>query len=351
MKKLLTMAAVAALLITGCASELKVAPAKELTVEYGEKLDNSKLFNAKESDENVKVEKVSGFDAKKLGDQELTVTFTDGDKSKDEKITITIKDTKAPAIELKKDTVTITEGDELKLQDNVKSVKDPVDGNLKYSEKEVEKDGYYIDKGKLDTKKAGTYEIKVVAVDKNGNKTEESFSVKVKEKKEEKKETPKSEKNTTTASSSKQGSSNSTSSSKRSSSSSSSKPSSNGSSTSSKPSNNLSKEQQANKANCESEGGTYDAAKNDCSWKVAEEAPKDPSQPHEHVPEVLGWDTSGYGTVEWSGIWFNNKQEAAAYAEGPYLDQYSEEHDGGGFNYQFRQCSCGKYTIFFWNFS
>ena len=45
--------------------------------EYGEKLDNSKLFNKKESDENVKVGKVEGFDAKKLGEQEITVTFTD----------------------------------------------------------------------------------------------------------------------------------------------------------------------------------------------------------------------------------------------------------------------------------
>ncbi|RHO25134.1 flagellar biosynthesis protein FlgM, partial [Erysipelotrichaceae bacterium AM17-60] len=73
MKKLISMIAVAALLITGCAKELKVTTAENLKVEYGEELDNTKLFNAKESDENVKVDKVEGFDAKKMGEQEITV--------------------------------------------------------------------------------------------------------------------------------------------------------------------------------------------------------------------------------------------------------------------------------------
>lgn len=182
MKKLISMIAVAALLMTGCAKELKVTPAENLKVEYGEKLDNTKLFNVKESDENVKVDKVEGFDAKKLGEQEITVTFADGEREKEGKVIITVEDTKKPAIELKKESVSITAGDKLVLKDNIKSVKDPVDGDLKYSEKAVEKDGYYIDKGKLDTKKAGTYDVKVIAADKNGNKTEKSFKVIVKKK-------------------------------------------------------------------------------------------------------------------------------------------------------------------------
>ncbi|RHO15054.1 flagellar biosynthesis protein FlgM, partial [Eubacterium sp. AM18-26] len=182
MKKLISMIAVAALLITGCAKELKVTTAENLKVEYGEELDNTKLFNAKESDENVKVDKVEGFDAKKMGEQEITVTFTDDNKDKEEKLKITVEDTKKPVIELKKESVGITAGDKLELKDNIKSVKDPVDGDLKYSDKTVEKDGYYIDKGKLDTKKAGTYEVKVIAADKNGNKTEKSFKVNVKKK-------------------------------------------------------------------------------------------------------------------------------------------------------------------------
>ena len=54
MKKLLGIAALATLVLTGCSKDLQVQPVDKLTVEYGDKLDNSKLFNAKESDENVK---------------------------------------------------------------------------------------------------------------------------------------------------------------------------------------------------------------------------------------------------------------------------------------------------------
>lgn len=176
MKKLLSMIAVAALILTGCAKELQVKTTESLTVEYGDKLDNDKLYDAKESDENVKVDKVSGYDAKKVGGQTLKVTFSDGDKSIEKEIKITVQDTKKPEIVLKKDKITITAGDKLNLKDNVKSVKDPVDGDLKYS----------IDKGKLDTKKAGTYKVVVKAFDANGNATEKSFKVTVKKKVEKK---------------------------------------------------------------------------------------------------------------------------------------------------------------------
>ena len=186
MKKLLSMIAVAALILTGCVKDLQVKTPEKLTVEYGDKLDNDKLYDAKESDENVKVDKVSGYDAKKVGDQTLKVTFTDGDKSTEKEIKITVKDTKKPKIVLKKDKITITAGDKLTLKDNVKSVKDPVDGSLKYSDKEIKKSGYYIDKGKLDTKKAGTYEVVVKAFDANGNTTDKTFKVTVKNKVEKK---------------------------------------------------------------------------------------------------------------------------------------------------------------------
>ena len=73
MKKLLSMIAVAALILTGCAKELQVKTTESLTVEYGDKLDNDKLYDAKESDENVKVDKVSGYDAKKVGGKSHSV--------------------------------------------------------------------------------------------------------------------------------------------------------------------------------------------------------------------------------------------------------------------------------------
>ena len=182
MKKLLSIAAVSALVLTGCSKELKVKTVDKLTVEYGDTLDNNKLFDAKKSDKNIKVDKVQDFNAKKVGNQTLKVTFTDGDKTIQKDVKIIVKDTKRPEIVLKKDKVTITAGDKLNLKDNVKSVKDPVDGALKYSDKETKKSGYCIDKGKLNTKKAGTYEVIVKAFDVNGNKTEKKFKVIVKEK-------------------------------------------------------------------------------------------------------------------------------------------------------------------------
>lgn len=191
-KLLLSMITIAALLLTACSKSLKVESVKQLTVEYGDKLDNSKLYDASKSEKDIKVAEVKGFDSMKVGNEKVKITFTDKDgKSKTEKeIMIEIKDTKAPVIVLDKDEVSIEQGNNIDLTKNIKSIKDPVDGDIKYSKSKVDKDGYYIDKGKLDKGKPGTYEIKVIAIDKNGNKAEKSFKVKV-TKKEEKKETAK----------------------------------------------------------------------------------------------------------------------------------------------------------------
>ena len=311
MKKLISMIAVAALLITGCAKELKVTTAENLKVEYGEELDNTKLFNAKESDENVKVDKVEGFDAKKMGEQEITVTFTDDNKDKEEKLKITVEDTKKPVIELKKESVGITAGDKLELKDNIKSVKDPVDGDLKYSDKTVEKDGYYIDKGKLDTKKAGTYEVKVIAADKNGNKTEKSFKVNVK-----KKETAKKPNGT--------GNSNT---------------SNNGGSSSSNPSNTGNSGSNTGS----SSGGSNNSSNSNggLSNNGGGQKPVNPA-PHQHYVDS---SNSGHDDLVMSGMWFDTLAEADA-----WVDNY-DGPDGtwGSYGYSAAQCSCGKYTVYFFN--
>lgn len=201
MKKLCGLMAVAAFILNGCSQELKVKTVDNVTTEYGEELENSKLYDAKESDENVTVKTVDGFDDKKLGKQELTVTFTDGEKETERTIKVKVEDTQKPAIELKKEAITITAGDKLTLKDNVKSVSDPIDGELKYSSKEVQKSGYYIDAGRLDTDKAGTYEVKVMAYDANGNSSEKTFQVIVKKKETKKETSSASDSNTDTASS------------------------------------------------------------------------------------------------------------------------------------------------------
>lgn len=174
--------------VTGCGSnELKVElPSKTIIVEYGDSLDNRKLFDVKKSDEKIKVDKVVGYQSKKVGKQELTITFTDGVKTIDKSLTIEVKDTKKPVITFKKSSMTITVGDHLDIKGNIKSVIDIVDGGIKYVDKKVSKNGYWIEKGNLNLKKTGKYDVLVIAVDVNGNRSEKSMKVIV-EKKEEKK--------------------------------------------------------------------------------------------------------------------------------------------------------------------
>lgn len=183
MRKMICGIAVALCILTGCSKEVKVVPTKVLTVEYGDELDQSKLFDAKASDQGVKVKKVTGFDSKKVGEQTLQVLFAVEETEVEKEIKVVIKDTKKPTIKLKKDEITIMLGDKINLQENVKTVTDPVDGKLPYSKKEIKKSGFYINQGKLDLKKAGTYEVKVIAFDANGNVSKKTFQVIIKNKK------------------------------------------------------------------------------------------------------------------------------------------------------------------------
>ena len=184
MKKISVLAACAMMiLVAGCSKELKVTVKDNLEVEYGDKLDNALLYDKEKSDEGVTVKEVKNFDAKKTGEQEITVVFGDSDdKTKEETIKVSVKDTKKPVIKLKKEKVEITAGDKFNAASNIESVKDPVDGDLKKSEdKKLIKNGYIISSD-VNAKKAGSYTVKVTAYDVNGNKAESSYKVTVKKK-------------------------------------------------------------------------------------------------------------------------------------------------------------------------
>ena len=169
-------------LVVGCSKDLKVAVKDNLEVEYGDKLDHSLLFDKDNSDEGITVKEVKNFDAKKTGEQEIIVVFGDSEKTKEETIKVTVKDTKKPIIKLKKEKVEITAGDKFDAASNIESVKDPVDGDLEKSEdKKLTKNGYLITSD-VNVKKAGSYTVKVTAYDVNGNKAESSYKVTVKKK-------------------------------------------------------------------------------------------------------------------------------------------------------------------------
>lgn len=321
MKKLLSMVTLVSLLVGGCQSELKVKVLENVKTEYGEKLNDDKLFNIKDSDENVKVSKVEGFNSKKIGEQELIITFTDGNKTKEEELKVTVEDTKSPIIELKQDMISITSGDKLELKDNIKLVKDPVDGNLKYSNKAVEKDGYYFDKGKLDTKKEGTYEVKVIAIDRNGNKTEKKFKVSVKTAKKQSSSNIKTG-NTINKSTNSGGSSIS-------------KPSNSGSSQSSNNNSYL-------KNQCEFGGGVWNESVMSCStsFETPDFVPNDEN--HQHRVDL---SNSGYSDLVTTNMWFKTLEEVDSWAS----NYWGPNNEWSSFNYSAEQCSCGMWNPYFFN--
>ena len=184
MKKISVFVVCICMLMTvGCSKSLKVTVKENIELEYGEKPDNSLLFDKEQSDEDVVVKEVKNFDSKKTGEQEITVIFTNADeKTKEETLKVTVKDTKKPVIKLKKDKLEISEGDQFDATANIESVKDPVDGDIKKSDdKKLTKNGYLI-ASDVDVKKAGSYTVKITAFDVNGNKAESSYKVSVKAK-------------------------------------------------------------------------------------------------------------------------------------------------------------------------
>ena len=182
MKKIIFVI-VLGLLMTACGSKINVTISENVELEYGEKLDNTLLFNKEKSDENLTVKEVKNFDNKKLGEQQLTVIFALEDKTQEEKVKVNVKDTKAPEIKLKKDKLEITEGDKFDPVSNIASVKDPADGNIKKSDdQKLTKNGYIVT-SEVDTKKVKNgYKVKVTAYDVNGNKAEKTYTVNVKAK-------------------------------------------------------------------------------------------------------------------------------------------------------------------------
>ena len=96
-------------------------------------------------------------------------------------IKVEVKDTKEPIIEFKYKTITLYVGNSYTYKNNIKSVKDEVDGDLPYVSEvpSVNENGYYTISTNLNNKKIGTYDVVVTAVDKNGNTTEAKYNIKV----------------------------------------------------------------------------------------------------------------------------------------------------------------------------
>lgn len=195
-------------------------------IEYGTKDYDVKKELVKEVN-NATLKDIPKIDTSKIGEQTLKFILTQDNLEKEVEYKLTIKDTKAPEIKFKEDSIELTVGDEFDIKSNIESVKDIIDGDINENNEALElnkkateeynnlknedikddtkvaekplnkfliedikdkeeknlylKNCYYVD-GTVDTEKADEYTIKVVAIDKNGLKTEKEYTITVKEK-------------------------------------------------------------------------------------------------------------------------------------------------------------------------
>ncbi len=147
-------------------------------IEYGDQdFDYGTLIKEK-TDEVILPDPI---DSMQIGEFEVIYKVEKEGYTKEFPLKIVVKDTKAPVITFKNDTVSLEVGSEFKAADNIKSVVDPIDGDIAFAEAAGE-NNYYVIEGSVDTAAAGEYAITIKAVDKNGNEAEKAFKVIVKEK-------------------------------------------------------------------------------------------------------------------------------------------------------------------------
>ena len=153
----------------------------ELKVTVGDKLSLTDLNLAvKDKEDGDLTDKAqidtSKVDTSKIGEYEIKITVEDSKGNKAEKVVKVIvqqKDDSAPVIK-SKDELTLTVGDKLSIADLDLSVNDREDGDLT--------DKAQVDLSKVDTSKAGIYQITITVKDSFGNETTKTVKVTVKEK-------------------------------------------------------------------------------------------------------------------------------------------------------------------------
>lgn len=143
-------------------------------IEYGSDTTTDDLI----SEVSGEIESQSELDTSIIGTQTLEFVVTKQNVSKTITYDVEIKDTLIPAITLTQENVTITYGDDFDATDYIESVQDPIDGDLTYSEEEIE-GGYYTYENDVNTNEAGNYTVTYTAYDQSGNTSTATLEVKV----------------------------------------------------------------------------------------------------------------------------------------------------------------------------
>ncbi|MCD7839836.1 MAG: N-acetylmuramoyl-L-alanine amidase [Erysipelotrichaceae bacterium] len=141
-------------------------------IEYGSDTTTDDLIN----EISGEMESQSELDTSIIGIQTLEFVVTKQNVSKTITYDIEIKDTLIPAITLTKENVTLAYGDDFDATDYIESIKDPVDGELPYSETEIE-GGYYTYENNVNVNEAGNYTVTYIAYDQSGNTSTATLNV------------------------------------------------------------------------------------------------------------------------------------------------------------------------------
>ena len=154
-------------------------------VMYG---NNIKLEDLIKTSNSYKV--IKNVNTKQLGEQEVTVQVKKNGVTKIVPAKIKVIDNTKPNISVKSNKITIKYGDKYNINNNIKDV---IDDNEKlvYKAKPTKEDrSYYTVSSNFNSKKAGTYDVKVTAVDRANNISVYTYKINVKEKPVEKKNDP-----------------------------------------------------------------------------------------------------------------------------------------------------------------
>lgn len=145
-------------------------------IEYGEEeLTSKDLIKAMTGN----IEHYPQIDVHKIGKQKITYILTKDHVEKKITHEIEVRDTKAPIIQLNKELITLKFGQKYDPNDNIKEVKDPIDGALEYAKEEGILNYWIITD--FDCEKAGKYIVTVYAKDQHNNQSKQSFTINVEE--------------------------------------------------------------------------------------------------------------------------------------------------------------------------
>lgn len=165
-------------------SSIEVSVSETAMIEYGSPNYDIRKVVGFVDGEIVSIKK--DIDTTKVGPQEMVVEVEKNQVIKEVPIIVEVKDTVAPEIQLKEQTISLTAGDSFDVLGNLSSVYDKVDGKIEYQQKEIVNDevdtNYYTVESNVDSNIPGSYQVVVKAVDKYGNSSSVTYSVEVSEK-------------------------------------------------------------------------------------------------------------------------------------------------------------------------